>query len=303
MTAQAPKRLLFATDLSSRCDRALDRAVLLGQQWQASAVALSVLDPATAGRDLKALGGPERVPQSVAEKRLRADLAVECLPFTVRVERGPVAETVLAVAQSESADLIVTGVARNEALSRMLLGSSVDTLARRSPVPLLVVRNRARVPYARVRVSTDLSDSAGQALCWALAAFPDAEVTLFHAFDTVPRLREAVGAGLATRNAHDAALERLQAWLAGLPIEAAQRARVRVALEPGDPALRLYEHSTRQPEDLIVLGRAERSALASLLLGSVARQALDIVDSDVAVVPHLPHLPHRPHAPRNTAAG
>lgn len=294
MTVQAPQRLLFATDLSSRCDRALDRTVQLGQQWQAGAVALSVVDPAAARQDLRRAGGPDRVPQSVAEKRLRADLAVEDLPFTVRVECGAVADTVLAVAQAEGADLIVSGVARNEALSRVLLGSSVDTLARRSTVPLLVVRSRARTPYLRVRVATDLSDSAGHALCWALAAFPDAEVTLFHAFDTVPRLRDALGAGLATRNAHDAALERLQAWLTGLPIAQAQRERVRVAMEPGDPALRLYEHSTRHPEDLVVLGRAERSALASLLLGSVARQALDIVECDVVVVPH---------APRKTAAG
>ncbi|RYF77873.1 MAG: universal stress protein [Comamonadaceae bacterium] len=286
MTAQAPRRLLFATDLSSRCDRALDRAVLLGRQWQASAVALTVVDPATARQDLGRVGGPARTPQGVAEKHLRADLAVENLPFTVRVECGPVADTVLAVAQAEGADVIVTGVARNEALSRMLLGSSVDTLARRAHAPVLVVRNRARAPYPRVRVATDLSDIAGHALCWALAAFPTAEITLFHAFDMAPRLRDAVGAATALRSAHDAALQTLQAWLNALPLPEAQRARPRVVLETGDPAARLYEHSTRHPEDLIVLGRAERGALASLLLGSVARHALDLVECDVAVVPH-----------------
>ncbi|MDA7414914.1 universal stress protein [Xenophilus arseniciresistens] len=283
---QAPSRILFATDLSSRCDRALDRTVQLGQQWRASAVALSVIDPATAPQDLRRVGGPARAPLGVAEQRLRADLAVQELPFAVRVESGPVADAVLAVAEAERAGLIVTGVARNEALSRILLGSSVDTLARRASVPLLVVRNRVRAPYPRVRVATDLSDSAGHALCWALAAFPEAQVTLFHAFDTPPHLRHALGQGMALRNAHEAALQQMQAWLAALPLPEAQRTRPRMALETGDPAARLYEHSQQHPDELIVLGRAPRGALAQLLLGSVARQALDIVEADVVVVPH-----------------
>ena len=39
-----PKRLLLATDLSARCDRALDRAAQLAEAWQAEIVAVNVLD-------------------------------------------------------------------------------------------------------------------------------------------------------------------------------------------------------------------------------------------------------------------
>jgi len=45
-----PKKILLATDLSSRCDRALDRAAALAARWQSALVVLHVLekfDPST----------------------------------------------------------------------------------------------------------------------------------------------------------------------------------------------------------------------------------------------------------------
>lgn len=42
-----PHHLLLATNLSARCDRALDRAAQLANEWHAELVALNVLDPAS----------------------------------------------------------------------------------------------------------------------------------------------------------------------------------------------------------------------------------------------------------------
>src|SRR3546814_16362426 len=41
-----PRRILLATDLTSRCDRALDRASQLASEWDAELVAAHVVDPA-----------------------------------------------------------------------------------------------------------------------------------------------------------------------------------------------------------------------------------------------------------------
>jgi nucleotide-binding universal stress UspA family protein len=43
-TSATPKQVLLATDLSARCDRALDRAVQLTEAWQAELTAVNVLD-------------------------------------------------------------------------------------------------------------------------------------------------------------------------------------------------------------------------------------------------------------------
>lgn len=45
--------LLLATDLSSRCDRASDRAAQLAQAWSAKLLVLHAIDPAYAVRYAK----------------------------------------------------------------------------------------------------------------------------------------------------------------------------------------------------------------------------------------------------------
>ncbi len=158
---QTPATILFATDLSSRCDRALDRALILARQWSARLVALTVVEPGATlyppSAEATGMAGPQGRGNALrqAEQRLRADLAVDDLPLATRVAQGSVPEAILTACGAEAAGLIVTGVARNEALSRIVLGSSVDALARRSPVPLLVVRNRARMSYREVLVASD----------------------------------------------------------------------------------------------------------------------------------------------------
>jgi len=55
-----PKAILLATDLSARCDRALDRAALLASEWQAQLIIVHALGDATG-----VLDGTEPVPSSM----------------------------------------------------------------------------------------------------------------------------------------------------------------------------------------------------------------------------------------------
>ena len=90
------------------------------------------------------------------------------------VEEGDPAEVIERIAAAEGCELIVTGIAREEpfALRPFTLGKTVDRLLRRSPIPILIVRNRARSAYEHIVVATDFSDSSGYALQVALRLFP-----------------------------------------------------------------------------------------------------------------------------------
>ncbi len=284
--ASRPTALLFATDLSSRCDRALDRALIIARQWQARLVALTVVE--AGDLDLPTRAAPAQARAEAlrrAEQRLRADLDVDDLPLTTRVGQGPVTDAILDACEAESAGLIVTGVARNEALSRVVLGSSVDALARRSPVPLLVVRNRARAPYREVVVTSDFSAASRHALETAVALFPEAGFTLFHAFgNPYPAI---AGMDLAkARNDGRAIAEREAAdFLRGCAIPAAVRERFRLMVAHGDASVLLHTHGTTRPQDLVVLGTQRRRGLVGLLIGSVAERILERAENDVMVVP------------------
>lgn len=277
LNAYRPHDILLATDLGPRSDRALDRALLLAQAWQARLLALTVLEPGGQG-DLQAA-------RQRAERRLRADLDATDLPLTARVAHGPVVATVLEVAEAEDSGLIVTGVARHEALSRMVLGSSVDELARRAPRPLLVVRERARKPYQRVLVSTDFSSVSHHALETAAAWFPDAQFTLFHAFGNPYPTLGGMDVAQARNAGHAQAEREAEGFLKTAQLPDAVRAGLRLQFVHGDAGLLLHAHGLEHPSDLVVLGTARRSGVPRLLLGSVAQRILEQAENDVLVVP------------------
>ena len=277
LNAHRPRNILLATDLSPRSDRALDRALLLAQAWQARLLALTVLEPGGQG-DLQAS-------RQRAERRLRADLDAADLPLLAQVVPGPVVDTVLQMAEAEDSGLIVTGVARHEALSRMVLGSSVDALARRAPRPLLVVRERARKPYQRVLVSTDFSSVSHFALETAAAWFPEAQFTLFHAFGNPYPTLAGMDAAQARSAGHAQAEREAEEFLKTAQLPQAVRAGLRLQFVHGDAGVLLREHGLQHPADLVVLGTARRSGVARVLLGSVAQRILEQAENDVLVVP------------------
>jgi nucleotide-binding universal stress UspA family protein len=68
-TTGPPGKLLLATDLSARCDRALERAVSLASQWQAQLTVLHAFEEApdpSALRDERSGPSWRRPPDAVA---------------------------------------------------------------------------------------------------------------------------------------------------------------------------------------------------------------------------------------------
>ncbi|AKC87541.1 universal stress protein [Pseudoxanthomonas suwonensis] len=284
----APDSILLATDLGARSDRALDRAVQLARQWNARLVVATVVDEHAMEARAMTLRDPpgwyrEEDPADLAQKQLLEDLSARDLRVKVRVKRGDVVESLLAVAHEEGCGLVVTGVARYEALGRMVLGSTVDRLARRSTVPVLAVRRRVHAPYRRMVVASDWSGSARYALQAAAGLFPEAAVSVLHGYE-VPM------AGLLD-TARDETVARLgeQALAEGRAFVEDARlpggaGSVSLVVERGDPAVLLPLYACQFPVDLAVVGTHGRSALYDIVLGSVARRLLEAAPVDTLVV-------------------
>lgn len=281
--SNGPQRVLLATDLSARCDRALDRAALLAQAWQAALVAVNVLDlDHTPDQILAwASGASEADLRQLALHELRRNTVDVTVPMSLRVERGgEPADVIARVAEEEKADLIVSSVARNEVLGRFLLGSTVEQLARSVSQPLLVVRQRARQPYRRIVVATDLSRAPQQGLQLAAHLFPGVPLQLYHA-------HEAPLSGLADRMA-DAqtvsvmAQQACEALLAQTTLP--PDTTVTIHCERGAVTGTLPSFVRRQEVDLVVLGVQGQPGLMRALLGSTALRLLQWLPCDVLLV-------------------
>ena len=297
-TRALPRKLLLATDLSCRCDRALDRAVALCREWQAGLVIVHALEmsqevlSARTRRDRPAWHEPkERI--AAVEWQLRRDLADAFLQPTIVVEEGDPAELALNTARDHGCDLIVVGIARDEAFGRLLLGGTVDALIRSTTVPLLVVKNRTHGRYEHLVVATDFSTDSRAALHLGSRIQPRG-ATLFHAFDAP--FSGWTGKTQYLADAQRNALEASARFLgeAGLPDDARQA--IHAIAEHGALSDLLQDYVQKQRVDLILLGLPERGFVMETLIGSRARAVLDFVPCDILLVRDQSSMPELPQA-------
>lgn len=290
---RVPSSILVATDLSCRCDRAQDRAVMAAREWNARLVVLTVIDPSHAAAVRQRYAGVPSwwsIPdlQTQTERRLRAEMPTD-VNAVVRVVEGPVVDTILRVAEDERCGLVITGIAKDEPFGSVVIGSTVDALVRRATIPVLAVRRRPLGPYRRITVATDFSPASRRALEAAIELFPGSEVSLFHAFD-VPFAGMAGGGNQETLiDAQRAAAAReCEAFLDGSNLPPIARQRLNVVLEYGAPERLLNQYVAETGVDLIALGSHGRGVLFNLVFGSVAKRIMEMASVDVLAVREPP---------------
>lgn len=273
-----PNRILLATDLSARCDRALDRAAQLAGEWSAELVALNVLNPAASpDRALAwASGASDEQLLHFVRQELSRDLSGLNIRFTLQaVRNGDAASIIRDMAISTHSGLVVTGVARNEIMGRFLLGSTVERLARTLPQPLLVVRNRVRAPYQRIVVATDFSESSRHTLQAAVRLFPGRELIVYHAYE-IPL------PGLANNLPHSRIASFLDA--SGL----ASDVKMYPVIERGTVEIELTQYVRQHDIDLVAMGAHGSSGIMSILLGTTAGKLLNWLPCDTLLVREEP---------------
>jgi nucleotide-binding universal stress UspA family protein len=137
------RRVLLATDLSRASEAATERAISLAVTHRASLVVVSVVDPRRlllpGGRFLRRLDQERAEVMSGVQGIVTRARAVGA-DATFLVWDGDPAETIIAAAESEAADIIVIGSHGRGRLGRLILGStsarvSQEALCRVEVVP------------------------------------------------------------------------------------------------------------------------------------------------------------------------
>lgn len=275
--------VLLATDLSARCDRALDRASQLCQQWQVELLAVNVLETGVApDMTLAWVYGDDERSLKYARQQLQQDLAGLPIQSDIRIVRGAASEEIAKLADAKQCGLIVTGMAKDELFGRFLAGSTVESLARQASQPLLVVRKRPHGPYQRILVATDFSESSRYAMQTALAFFPAESLILYHAHQSP--MASAIDER-ASSSAGNAVMQQAFAdFLAASGMQADEAARVSCVAENGALETTLTQYVRDQAIELVIMGTHGRSGLLDVLLGSAAAKLLDWLPCDTMIV-------------------
>lgn len=137
------RRILLATDLSPATDLATDWAFELARRNETSLLVVSVIDP----DDLVLPGGGFRlrvdqvrdrrqaVAQRLVERGREIGVKVDFLVWT-----GSPGESIVAAAEAEAVDMVLVGAHTRGRLSRLVMGSVSEYVARHATCPVLIVR-------------------------------------------------------------------------------------------------------------------------------------------------------------------
>ncbi|GIK50047.1 MAG: universal stress protein [Alphaproteobacteria bacterium] len=282
-----PQKILLATDLSARSDRALDRATQLARQWNAGLIVVHALENQTiASRspfydDLPSWRRPPD-PALVVERQIRRDLREPVADLRIIVTQGEAPEVILDVAAQERCDLIVVGATRGQGLGRAVLGRTVEYLIRRAPTSVLVVKSRPSGAYRHILVGTDFTAEAGYGLSVAAHMFPDAAFAVMHAFD-MP-YRSLSGASQLSRDFSAMEQEEIKAFVRDADMPESVRSGIVTLIEHGRPEVMIHNYVIEQNADLTVIGTVGHGRLFHLLIGGHAPKIVDGTPSDILVV-------------------
>ena len=159
------QRILVPIDGSPTSDHGLDEAIALARLTGASIRLLHVLDDLVfttgfetgatyAGTVLPRLRQrSERILAAGRQRVSAAAVAVDTLTIECFAKRP--CDVIVEQATQWPADLIVIGTHGRRGVTRMMLGSDAEQVARMAPAPVLLVRSPAPVPRTSVRSIPD----------------------------------------------------------------------------------------------------------------------------------------------------
>lgn len=274
------RRILLATDLGCRSDRAFDRAVQLAQQWDATLFVLYVAPHADSYVAPSWQRGATLA--ELVERQVRLDLNERHVDLQILVDVGEPYKAALRRAAEFDCQLLVVGVSRDSLLGRHKLGGTVEKLMQYADRPVLTVKQRAHGIYTGSVVATDFSDCSRHAMECAAELFPYTDFAVLHTY-RVPfenfGQRDANSAA-----AHAMAAQELDRFVTEVQLPSEIRSSLNAMTEYGNPAEVLNGYLRERPNDLVVVGARGDSGVFDRLIGSTAVAITADVHNDVLII-------------------
>jgi nucleotide-binding universal stress UspA family protein len=290
-------KILVPLDGSALAERALQPALALAQQTNATLILLQVpvleatVVPAPAGYGLLLPEQSIEIVRSQSYNYLQTIARSWAYPgvnLSIKVAEGDEAGGIVDTAANEGIDLIVMSTHGRTGLSRWVLGSITERVLHSAPCPVLVIRSAD--PLTHVLITLDGSELAEVALRpgLELARRLGSKITLLHVLpdmaydpDEVNYL-ERMEQGL--RDQLHKVVADSEGYLDELAREQPFNLPIRTALCIGTPAESILEYADLHHANLIVMATHGRTGLRRWLYGSVTEKVLRGTNCSMLVV-------------------
>ncbi len=301
----AIKKILCPVDFYPASTRAVDYAVALSRNYDATLFLLHVVTPTVPA----AYEAPIGLNKLIDAMNARATSEMKEVLRRVKAKHASV-ESILRTGdvdleiqtflKEQKPDLVVMGTHGRHGLEKWFMGSHTERLLRRVNVPLLTIgRSKAKpAPPAirRILVTTDFSEGTTDATRYAFSIAREcrAKVTVLHVLNDISadlsgRYRDPLIKSIREK------LERL------VPDDARDDCDVRTLVVTGSPVRRILNIVKRDKIDLLVMNIHGKGILDRALLGSTADRIVRGAPAPVLLIPPMRGIKRQRRALRKAA--
>ncbi|MCW2247895.1 nucleotide-binding universal stress UspA family protein [Azospirillum fermentarium] len=268
-------RILLATDLEPKSDRAMERAVALAGQAGAELTALHIVQEESSPYAHLPL---HHIEAELQRLLLAVPGAAGLTLRVVAVRGGAVGPQVAGYAGLWQPDLVVVGGHARNRMTGLFLPATVERIAVSDGTPVLAVWDKPLAPYTCALVPVDFSPRSRAAVAAARRLLPDGALHLLHVLD-LPSAARPTAEGDALTGAF---ADEFAALLDGIPPDA-----VTCEVRIGAPVAEIVQAARQGRYDVVALGSARRNGVMRAILGSVAQEVVaglscDALLADVA---------------------
>jgi nucleotide-binding universal stress UspA family protein len=282
------KKILVATDLSGRGDRAVQRAISLAAEHHASLEVIHVID-----ESLPSAIAPryEADVRATIEKMLASLTQASVIVPAITIVRGLDFREIIASADKSNIDLVLLGIHRHES-PLLFRGTTAERVIRFGHRPVLVVKDVTAGPYRRAIVAADASAHSDAAIEMAARLVPGGEVHIVHVLHKP--FNTFLGGHTQDqlmRGQVEIVSSHLTSMLAALiPTLGVSAPRFNVIQKEGEIHRVIREMVTVLNPDLLGIGTHARTGIALAIIGSIAADLLASAPVDVLATKALRHL-------------
>lgn len=282
------KNIVMATDLTSSSDRAMERAIKLARENNAT---LSIIHVIENYKDKKLQNSLNGEAYNLIKKYLVGYKYHEEIDINIQVRSSKDNySAILNYAHEVKADLIVMGMHGKAKFKDLFIGTTIERVISHSPKPVLMVKNKPIAPYKKIVSGIDYSTVSRSALRFAAKLSPKPDIMIVHSYNVV----------LGYPTASDYAIEIIE------QTESTQRHLIQKFAETennylkknhpsfidhisykfdtGSASQLIMSEAKKRKADLIAVGTHGSSMLAINKLGGYAKDILQNPPCDVLVV-------------------
>jgi nucleotide-binding universal stress UspA family protein len=286
------KRILVATDLSKKSNDTLKRAIELAQINKATLFLIHVVHKTVFDKVIgqivpaakKIMVSPKEWANHMLQEKV-ASLSKHKIKMKTVVLTGEVPTQILRFSKDNQIDLMVVGAHGEHPVHDWFIGSTAETIIKKSSCPVLVVKQKPKKQYQKIIVPVDFSIVSQQAAQFAKQVLPKSQIHFLHVeenwYQNVSEFEDVSNLSLQIPKK---TLTLLQSQMKNFLKKSGFKTNL-FTIKSGYPASVIVNEAAKQRQDLIVMGTEGFSKKHYLLIGRVANRVLYDTRLDIMLVP------------------